>query len=300
VLTKPEVEKIQGLLESNTSDNVALALSLLESLEATPADYEAVLTDKFTRAVAGVAHEWLQGGEATKAEYVRYHGLLVRPAFLAAWGDASALAKPFIDLVDIPAGSFMMGSPEDETDRNDLENQVEVRITKPFAIGRTVVTRGQWGAIGTTTRPTAARPIATTTTRGTATTTTPSVWLCCVEPSESSVTPDDGSAPAQPGSARPSRAKRTTRSGSCVPDPRAVWHIGRPRSGDCPGATGPKPRWRTGTRSHDTSRIAWAKLLAAGGGGVSARVPSVRRRHPADRLHHRAGGDSRQEPASAK
>jgi hypothetical protein len=37
-------------------------------------------------------------------------------------------------------------------------------------------------------------------------------------------------------------------------------------------------------RSHDTSRIAWAKLLTAGGGGVSARVPELRRRHPADCL----------------
>ena len=33
---------------------------------------------------------------------------------------------------------------------------------------------------------------------------------------------------------------------------------------------------------------AWAKLMARVGGGVSARVPSVWRRHPADRLHHRS------------
>ena len=34
-----------------------------------------------------------------------------------------------------------------------------------------------------------------------------------------------------------------------------------------------------------------------GGGGVSARVPSLRRRHPADLVYHGAGGDGRQEPA---
>ena len=147
VLTKPEVEKIQGLLESETADGVALALSLLESLGATPADYEAVFTDQVKRAVGRIANEWVQGGEATKAEYVRYHGLLVRPAFLSAWGDASAAAKPFIDVVDIPAGSFTMGSPESEADRQDDENQVEVRITQPFGIGRTVVTQGQWRAV---------------------------------------------------------------------------------------------------------------------------------------------------------
>jgi hypothetical protein len=44
-------------------------------------------------------------------------------------------------------------------------------------------------------------------------------------------------------------------------------------------------------RSHDTSRIAWAKLMARGGGRVSARVPELWRRHPADRLHHGAGAD---------
>jgi|LakMenEpi03Aug12_release.lakeMendotaPanAssembly.Ray.scaffolds.fasta_scaffold274675_2 hypothetical protein len=37
-------------------------------------------------------------------------------------------------------------------------------------------------------------------------------------------------------------------------------------------------------RAHDTSRIAWAKLMARVGGGVSARVPELRRRHPADRI----------------
>jgi len=44
-------------------------------------------------------------------------------------------------------------------------------------------------------------------------------------------------------------------------------------------------------RSHDTSRIAWAKLLARVGAGVSARVPELRRRHPADRVYYGAGPD---------
>lgn len=37
-----------------------------------------------------------------------------------------------------------MGSPENEAGRSDDENQVQVRITKPFGMGRTVVTQGQW------------------------------------------------------------------------------------------------------------------------------------------------------------
>jgi hypothetical protein len=43
-------------------------------------------------------------------------------------------------------------------------------------------------------------------------------------------------------------------------------------------------------RSHDTSRIAWARLMA-GGGRVSAGVPELRGRHPAHRVHHGAGAD---------
>ena len=44
----------------------------------------------------------------------------------------------------IPAGTFIMGSPEDETDRRDHEHQHQVTITKAFYIQTTVVTQGQW------------------------------------------------------------------------------------------------------------------------------------------------------------
>ncbi len=47
----------------------------------------------------------------------------------------------------IPAGEFMMGSPEDEKGRGDEEGpQHRVRITKPFYIGITEVTVGQFRA----------------------------------------------------------------------------------------------------------------------------------------------------------
>ena len=48
----------------------------------------------------------------------------------------------------IPAGEFIMGSPADEEDRSENEGpQHRVGITKPFYMGITEVTQGQWFAV---------------------------------------------------------------------------------------------------------------------------------------------------------
>ncbi len=47
-------------------------------------------------------------------------------------------------LVLIPAGKFMMGSPKDEKDRFDDEEQHEVEITKPFYMGVYDVTQAEY------------------------------------------------------------------------------------------------------------------------------------------------------------
>jgi formylglycine-generating enzyme required for sulfatase activity/protocatechuate 3,4-dioxygenase beta subunit len=59
---------------------------------------------------------------------------------------------PKMEFVRIPAGSFRMGSPASEVDRQDNEGPVhEVRITKPFYMGKYEVTQAQWKAVmGTT------------------------------------------------------------------------------------------------------------------------------------------------------
>jgi sulfatase modifying factor 1 len=44
----------------------------------------------------------------------------------------------------IPAGTFLMGSPEDEEGRSDHETQHPVTISKPFYMQTTEVTQGQW------------------------------------------------------------------------------------------------------------------------------------------------------------
>jgi formylglycine-generating enzyme required for sulfatase activity len=51
----------------------------------------------------------------------------------------------------IPAGTFMMGSPASEADRDDDETQHRVTLTKDFYLGTTEVTQGQWESVmGTT------------------------------------------------------------------------------------------------------------------------------------------------------
>ncbi len=52
-------------------------------------------------------------------------------------------------MVIVPAGSFTMGSPTDEPERESLQAGTEsprheVRIAKPFAVGRSAVTRAQF------------------------------------------------------------------------------------------------------------------------------------------------------------
>jgi formylglycine-generating enzyme required for sulfatase activity len=53
-----------------------------------------------------------------------------------------------MEFVKIPAGDFMMGcSPDDSNCKNDEKPQHQVRITKPFEMGRYEVTQAQWKAV---------------------------------------------------------------------------------------------------------------------------------------------------------
>jgi formylglycine-generating enzyme required for sulfatase activity len=52
-----------------------------------------------------------------------------------------------LDMVLIPAGKFMMGSPESETGRGSNETQHEVTLTKPYYMGKYEVTQEQWEAV---------------------------------------------------------------------------------------------------------------------------------------------------------
>jgi Sulfatase-modifying factor enzyme 1/TIR domain len=51
------------------------------------------------------------------------------------------------EMVVVPAGSFMMGSPDDEPQRQSTESpRREVTIARPFAVARHAITRGQFAA----------------------------------------------------------------------------------------------------------------------------------------------------------
>ncbi len=56
-------------------------------------------------------------------------------------------AKP-LELILIPAGTFMMGSPDNEKDRDDGEGpQHKVTISNDFYLGKYPVTQAQWEAV---------------------------------------------------------------------------------------------------------------------------------------------------------
>jgi formylglycine-generating enzyme required for sulfatase activity len=50
------------------------------------------------------------------------------------------------EMVVVPAGQFMMGSPGSEAQREDAELQVHVAIPRPFAVARYAVTRGEFAS----------------------------------------------------------------------------------------------------------------------------------------------------------
>ena len=52
-----------------------------------------------------------------------------------------------MELIEIPAGKFTMGSPEDEKGHRTEEAQVSVTLTKSFWLGKTEVTQGQWDSV---------------------------------------------------------------------------------------------------------------------------------------------------------
>jgi formylglycine-generating enzyme required for sulfatase activity len=78
-------------------------------------------------------------------------GLLLAPTLLlipqhAAENDQRTWREPKTGMVfvRIPAGSFLMGSPTDEPEREAIEKLHRVRISRDFYLGRYEVTQAEW------------------------------------------------------------------------------------------------------------------------------------------------------------
>jgi len=80
-------------------------------------------------------------------------GLLLLMLLIAVWCEDSTHGQQPVKSITntigmklnkIPAGTFTMGSPESEADREDDETQHKVRISKAFYMQTTEVTQGQW------------------------------------------------------------------------------------------------------------------------------------------------------------
>ncbi|MFB2934944.1 formylglycine-generating enzyme family protein [Aerosakkonemataceae cyanobacterium BLCC-F154] len=65
-----------------------------------------------------------------------------------AWGYSEDLGNDvLLEMVAIPEGSFMMGSPENESERSDNESPQHQVTVKSFFMGKYPVTQAQWKAI---------------------------------------------------------------------------------------------------------------------------------------------------------
>ncbi len=74
-------------------------------------------------------------------------GTAAEPYTRTGWAKEIIHEKTGIELVYIPAGTFMMGSPADEVGRDDNEVQHRVTISKGFYMGKYEVTQAQWGEV---------------------------------------------------------------------------------------------------------------------------------------------------------
>ena len=94
---------------------------------------------------------WQLSSGADKTEYLDAKSARVLIALAAEFvparspGDVFRDCKSCPQMVVVPAGDFMMGSPSSEEDRMDNEGpRHRVTISKPFAVGKYEVTRGEF------------------------------------------------------------------------------------------------------------------------------------------------------------
>jgi uncharacterized protein (TIGR02996 family) len=97
---------------------------------------EAILTESDDHVHRLVYADWLLENDPAREPLVRAQGVL----------GPSVRTVLRQKLVPIPAGTFLMGSPDDEKDRDPDEPAHKVKLTAPFYIGATPVTAGEFRA----------------------------------------------------------------------------------------------------------------------------------------------------------
>ena len=164
--TSPEIQANRLLLEAERQIRIgepAAALEALDGIGDLEADHDLELPAVFWFRHAQLA--WETGHEEAFASIIRYRQLVIEYEYTASRGnievldEAERLAERWLAdgafrdcaacplMVEVPAGSFLMGSPASEQGRDDSEGpQRRVTIDAPFAAGVFEVTYDEWEA----------------------------------------------------------------------------------------------------------------------------------------------------------
>ncbi|MEM7248235.1 MAG: SUMF1/EgtB/PvdO family nonheme iron enzyme [Acidobacteriota bacterium] len=155
VYAAPEQLKSGGAAEAS-ADTYSLAMTLLFLLAGEDPPYPDMFDEKARRAfvresvknghVRAAVLRALATRPNDRSKSVQHFcdGLEGRPFLCAPTGDVAISEREGVELVRIPAGRYVMGSPEDEEGRRDNETQREVDVAD-FWLGRFPVTNEEYG-----------------------------------------------------------------------------------------------------------------------------------------------------------
>ena len=132
----------------NAVDGRKMEVKVAVKLRSGPSgDYEEIdrLQAGATVSVTGESGSWLWVEAADETAGFVQGAMLAEPSFVAGHVFRDCANCP--QMVVIPSGSFVMGSPSSEEHRHDHEGpQHEVTISDPFAVGKYEVTFSEWDA----------------------------------------------------------------------------------------------------------------------------------------------------------
>ena len=146
------------LLETGVDRDAIKALQKIaiqkQKIEVSPYIEDKNFESKDTNAKKHVSIEELEKGKLFTFEVVKVNssGSIVNRRQESARQKIEDLGDGIeLEMVYIPGGTFMMGSPENEEERNDDEGPQHNVTVSPFFMGKYPVTQGQWRAIASQT-----------------------------------------------------------------------------------------------------------------------------------------------------